>query len=91
MAFLGRVLQHVLPHGFTTVRHYGLFSPSRRDLLARAREHLLAASTEPPAERALLVPALPPVPNRAACRRCPACGIGILHVVDIVRPCGQSP
>jgi hypothetical protein len=98
-AFLGRFLQHVLPQGFTKVRHYGLFSPSRRDLLARAREQLLArareqllaASTESPAERALLVPALPPVPNRAACRRCPACGIGMLHVVDIVRPCGQSP
>src|SRR6266568_9093856 len=30
VTFLGRFLQHVLPDGFAKVRHYGLFSPSRK-------------------------------------------------------------
>src|SRR5262245_8660103 len=44
VAFLDRFLQHVLPPGFTKIRSYGLLSLSRRDLLARAREQLLAPS-----------------------------------------------
>jgi hypothetical protein len=47
VAFLGRFLQQVLPQGFSKVRHYGLFSPSRHDLLAQAREQLIAASANP--------------------------------------------
>jgi hypothetical protein len=90
VAFLDRFLQHVLPHGFTKVRHYGLFSPSRRDLLARAREQLLApsatlsaeASTEVVPTAAVTTPALDP----ASRLRCPACGIGMLHVVETLRP-----
>jgi hypothetical protein len=74
VAFLGRLLQHVLPQGFTKVRHYGLFSPSRRDLLAQA-----------------IAPATTPAPDGAPCPRCPACGIGVLHIVETLRPCGRSP
>jgi hypothetical protein len=91
VAFLGRFLQHVLPQGFAKVRHYGLFSPSRHALLAQAREQLLATSAAPfPAEGPIEPPAVPahegdPTP------RCPACGIGVLHVVEILRPCGRSP
>src|ERR671919_426430 len=91
VAFLGRLLQHVLPQGFTKVRHYGLFSPSRRDVLAQAREHLSATSANAPAARAPSAPAPPPAPTSAPCRRCPACGIGMLHVVETLRPCGRSP
>ena len=91
VAFLGRFLQHVLPQGFTKVRHYGLFSPSRRDLLAQAREQLIAASASPPADPAPIAPATTPAPPSAPCRRCPACGIGVLHIVDTLRPCGRSP
>ena len=91
VAFLGRFLQHVLPQGFTKVRHYGLFSPSRRDLLAQAREQLIAASAQPPADRAPIASVPTPAPISAPCRRCPACGIGVLHIVETLRPCGRSP
>jgi len=91
VAFLGRFLQHVLPQGFTKVRHYGLFSPSRRDLLALAREQLIAASAQPPADLAPIASVPTPAPISAPCRRCPACGIGVLHIVETLRPCGRSP
>jgi hypothetical protein len=60
VAFLGRFLQHVLPQGFTQVRHYGLFSPSRHDLLDQARKHLIAASVNP---RQPIGPRSPPRPR----------------------------
>ncbi len=91
VAFLGRFLQHVLPQGFTKVRHYGLFSPSRRALLAPAREHLSAASAAPRPDPAPIALATTPAPDGAPCRRCPACGIGVLHIVETLRPCGRSP
>jgi Putative transposase/Transposase zinc-binding domain len=91
VAFLGRFLQHVLPQGFTKVRHYGLFSPSCRDLLAQAREQLIAASATPSADPAPTVPATTPAPTRALRSRCPACRIGVLHIVDTLRPSGRSP
>ena len=91
VAFLGRFLQHVLPKGFTKVRHYGLFSPSRHDLLAQAREHLIAAAASPPPDRAPIAPAPTPAPEPAPRPRCPACGIGVLHIVETLRPCGRSP
>jgi hypothetical protein len=90
-AFLGRFLQHVLPQGFTKVRHYGLFSPSRRDLLAQAREQLIVASAQSPADLAPIAAVPTPAPISAPCRRCPACGIGVLHIVETLRPCGRSP
>jgi len=91
VAFLGRFLQHVLPQGFTKVRHYGLFSPSRRDGLAQAREQLIAASAAPRPDPAPAAPATGPAPDGAPCPRCPACGIGVLHIVETLRPCGRSP
>jgi len=91
VAFLGRFLQHVLPQGFTKVRHYGLFSPSRRDLLAQAREQLIAASAPQPADLTPIASVPTPAPISAPCRRCPACGIGVLHIVETLRPCGRSP
>ena len=92
VSFLGRFLQHVLPQGFSKVRHYGLFSPSCHDLLAQARAQLVAAATSPSP------PALPPIdptpvptPANPASRRCPVCGIGVLHLVETLPPCGRSP
>jgi len=87
-AFIARFLQHVLPRGFSKVRHYGLFSPSRNTLLHDARAEL----SIPP------VTAPPPVPlpadaanvaavddgpedNRA---RCPFCRVGVMHVIETV-------
>jgi hypothetical protein len=91
VTFLGRFLQHVLPKGFAKVRHYGLFSPSRHDLLARAREQLLAASVRPPPDRVPVAPAMLPPPESVLRPRCPTCGIGTLHMVELLRPCGRSP
>jgi hypothetical protein len=38
--FIRRFLQHVLPRGFTRVRHYGCFSPGSAKKLALARRLL---------------------------------------------------
>jgi putative transposase/transposase-like zinc-binding protein len=91
VAFLGRFLQHVLPQGFTKVRHYGLFSPSRRDLLTQAREQLVAASATTPGDPAPVAPAITPAPPAAPRPRCPACGTGVLHIVETLHPSGRSP
>jgi hypothetical protein len=91
VSFLDRFLQHVLPQGFSKVRHYGLFSPSRRDLLAHAREQLMAASASLSPDRGPIAPAIMPAPASAPSLRCPACGIGVLHVVETLRPCGRAP
>jgi hypothetical protein len=91
VAFLDRFLQHVLPPGFMKVRHYGLFSPSRRALLAQAREHLLTASATPSADSVPSDPVTMPLPAPAPLPRCPVCGIGLLHVVETLPPCGRSP
>jgi hypothetical protein len=92
VAFLSRFLHHVLPQGFAKVRHYGLFSPSRHELLAQAREHLLAAADDPaPPVRAPIDPAPVLVVEVAPQLRCPACGIGALHLVEILLPCARSP
>ncbi len=40
--FLHRFLQHVLPRGFTRVRHYGWLSPAARERYARVRQLLRA-------------------------------------------------
>ena len=81
--FIARFLQHVLPNGFSKVRSYGLFSPSRKDQLEKARTELLAAAPTPP----------PPVYVLAetdALRdshdppRCPECGIGFLRIIEIL-------
>jgi hypothetical protein len=36
--FMRRYLQHVLPHGFTKIRHYGFMSPNAKVSLQRIRE-----------------------------------------------------
>jgi len=91
VAFLDRFLQHVLPSGFTKVRHYGLFSPSRRDLLAQARAQLLAASATPSPDSVPSDPVTTPARASARLPSCPVCGIGLLHVVETLPPCGRSP
>jgi hypothetical protein len=81
VTFLGRFLQHVLPDGFAKVRHYGLFSPSRKNLLAAARAQLATPSASPsplPPNDAPPLPAPPPAPIP----RCAVCKIGVLHIVE---------
>lgn len=92
--FLQRFLQHVLPPGCTKVRYYGLWSPTGRGRLERART-LLSAPPPAPSPAEPFAPALrdpttcPPVPApvlppRPA--RCPHCqGAGLL-LLAILRP-----
>lgn len=91
--FLHRFLQHVLPRGCTKVRYYGLWSPTCRERLERARTLLSApptsaSSAEPPAttrEPAAIPPSASPAsPPRPA--RCPHCQMGRLLLVEVLRP-----
>jgi Zn ribbon nucleic-acid-binding protein len=43
--FLRRFVQHVLPKGFTKIRHYGLFAPSNVDAKLATARRLLACAT----------------------------------------------
>jgi len=73
-AFIRRFLQHVLPKGFVKVRYYGLFSPGKRQALARVRAQLESppkgqvpeamAAEEPDREEA----------SAQSCPQCAACG-----------------
>jgi hypothetical protein len=89
LSFLGRFLQHLLPQGFSKVRHYGRFSPARHDLLAQAHEQLMAAASSPVPAEVPIAPAT--VPEIGLRSRCPVCGIGVLHLVEILHPGGRSP
>lgn len=65
--FLRRFLQHVLPHGFMKVRHFGLLHASCTIPLASIRLMIVQAHPldgQPP-------PRSPPLPRTA---RCPTCG-----------------
>ena len=77
--FIARFLQHVLPRNFTKVRHYGLYSPSRKAKLERARELLGARRAEPSPQKASAEPAT------ASPRPCPSCNLGRLFVVETIQ------
>ncbi len=68
MEFIRRFLQHVLPTGFTKIRHYGILNANAATPLQRVRElicvlyELVKELVQPPA-----APPLPPLP-------CPKCG-----------------
>lgn len=87
--FVRRYAQHVLPHRFVHIRHYGILAPGNRKVLA----DLQAKLGNPPVA----------VKNRvrkrwkdiAAARGlamglCPHCGVGILVVVEVI-PRIRSP
>ncbi len=66
--FMRRYLQHVLPHGFTKVRHYGFMSPNSRVGLQEIRE-LICRLYE------IIVPLLPgKKPRRKKPWICKTCG-----------------
>jgi hypothetical protein len=65
--FLRRFLQHVLPHGFMKVRHFGFLHASCAVPLTTIRRMIVPA---PPGNDQ--PPPRPPPPPRAA--RCPTCG-----------------
>jgi len=78
--FLRRFLQHVLPHGFMKVRHFGLLHASCAIPLASIRLMIVQAHSldgQPP-------PRSPPLPRTA---RCPTCGAPM----QVVRRLWTSP
>jgi hypothetical protein len=82
--FLRRFLQHTLPKGCVKVRYYGIWSPSSRRLLDRARTLLQAPAPlndEPDSAKSAT-----PAPER-----CPLCRLGILVIVEKLRPRRRFP
>ena len=61
--FVRRFLQHVLPRGFTRVRHYGCFSPGSAKKLALARSLLEGLEAKAPTNQTSQAP-----PNQAPLR-----------------------
>ena len=73
--FVGRFLLHLLPKGFTRIRHYGFLAGRHRDRnLATIRKLLRARAPEPEA-----------APERPA-DLCPVCGIGEMERRADLRP-----
>jgi len=82
--FIARFLQHVLPRGAVKVRHYGIFSPSSKSVLARARQllsqHSSVADQSPSSPQQLIEPHSP----ARQWPTCPLCRIGTLVLIGAV-------
>ena len=69
--FVKRFQLHILPHGFTRIRHYGLLSSTlKRKHLKKLQAQLSKNVKDPPTTKE--VPLV---------RKCPTCGKGNLHIV----------
>jgi hypothetical protein len=83
--FLKRFLLHVLPSGFTRIRHYGLLANRhKRERLAQVRT-ALNLSSPPPAP----VESVETFCQRVLgidIHRCPLCRIGTLHLIGALAP-----
>ena len=66
MEFIRRFLQHVLPHGFMKIRHYGLLSSNSSTTIEKVRE-LISALSE--AVKLFVEPVLPK-PKPVICKQC---------------------
>jgi hypothetical protein len=92
-AFIARFLQHVLPQGFSKVRHYGLFSPARYALLERARAQIVndlgAEDATHRDDLATDTNARDPTTDHDT--HCPFCGLGLMRIVAwLPRPSHQN-
>ena len=76
VAFLWRLVQHVLPEGFHKIRHIGLYASPRK--LSKARERL-GVGSPPPRPPASWQQRLFELTGRDV-RRCPACLAPLLQV-----------
>lgn len=83
LAFVQRLLQHVLPKGFVKVRYYGLFRVGNRRCLARLRRQLYAQGRV-----ALPVMAVAPAGKDEV--RCPMCG-QVMRVERLERAHNRGP
>jgi hypothetical protein len=88
--FLRRFLLHVLPKGFTRIRHYGfLASRGKRERLAAVRRALSVPEPEP-----LEVESVEAFLLRVVgidIHRCPHCGAGRMRVVAEIAPQRRPP
>ena len=83
--FLHRFLQHVLPRGCTTVRYYGLWSPTCRGQLEHARTLRTLPPPTPSGEPAVIPPPAPPASDPPPVL-CPHCHRGTLILVEVLAP-----
>ena len=80
--FIRRFLLHVLPPGFHRIRHYGLYANGqRRDMIARARQLLDAATAEAAATERTDNDNEAPETALTPAQRCPCCG-GRMIIVE---------
>jgi hypothetical protein len=91
--FIGRFSLHILPKGFTKIRHYGILSTRNRGAKVALCRRLLGAgdSTDHTPELSGRVSALRPEP-----KLCPHCKAGALVLIDVVHcpvrmPTGRAP
>lgn len=81
--FIGRFLQHVLPRGIAKVRHYGIFGPSSKSMLARAQllsRHSSVEDQSPSSPQQVVEPHSP----ARQWPTCPLCRIGTLVLIGPV-------
>ena len=81
--FIARFLQHVLPRRAVKVRHYGIFSPSSKPMLARARL-LLSQQSSVKVQSSSSPQQLEPHSSARECPTCPLCHIGTLVLIGSV-------
>jgi hypothetical protein len=89
-AFIQRFLQHVLPKGFVKVRYFGLFSPSRRAILAEVRALIGVASDESvgASSEVRVTVVVDEQHGQVVC--CPRCG-AVMEVTMVLVPVSRSP
>lgn len=86
--FIRRFLQHVLPHGFMRIRHYGwLANASRAKKLSKVRAAIAAYSRRTVPEKAATENSLPTEPAEPFQGiPCAHCKQGMMLVVGVLRP-----
>lgn len=88
--FIRRFLQHVLPRGFTKVRSYGLYSPTSKSALERARallrrwQEATHSADQPPTDSGH-------APGEPADPVCPYCHHGRMKIVQAIPPALGPP
>ena len=79
--FIRRFMLHILPKGFQKIRYFGIFSNGRKNKYLELARRLLNM-TEEKIKKA--VEYLDEIMDKLL--RCPCCGIGKLHIVEIFHP-----
>jgi hypothetical protein len=88
--FIGRFLQHVLPKGFVKVRYFGLFSPSRRAVLAEVRALLGVRMSEAAEGTGEVQGTFVANDQQERVRCCPVCG-AVMELTLELMPASRSP